>query len=106
VAEAVKANSIYKEEDTVVPRYDLPKLNMIEIFVENDYITEDRLFHTAAKTMQERRDARRQSLANRTDKSAEIQPLLDEIAQLRQDLLAANQEIVNLNIQAAQQITG
>jgi hypothetical protein len=41
-----------------------------------------------------------------TDKSAEIQPLLDEIAQLRQDLLAANQEIVNLNIQAAQQITG
>ncbi len=26
VAEAVKANSIYKEEDTVVPRYELPKL--------------------------------------------------------------------------------
>jgi FAD/FMN-containing dehydrogenase len=24
--EAVKANSIYKEEDTVVPRYELPKL--------------------------------------------------------------------------------
>ncbi|MBC7524589.1 MAG: FAD-binding protein [Flavobacterium sp.] len=28
VAEAVKANSIYKEEDTVVPRYELPKLLM------------------------------------------------------------------------------
>ncbi len=26
VAEAVKSNSIYKEEDTVVPRYELPKL--------------------------------------------------------------------------------
>jgi glycolate oxidase len=26
VAEAVKANSIYREEDTVVPRYELPKL--------------------------------------------------------------------------------
>jgi len=26
IAEAVKANSIYKEEDTVVPRYELPKL--------------------------------------------------------------------------------
>jgi glycolate oxidase len=26
VGEAVKANSIYKEEDTVVPRYELPKL--------------------------------------------------------------------------------
>lgn len=26
VAEAVKANSVYKEEDTVVPRYELPKL--------------------------------------------------------------------------------
>ena len=26
VAEAVKANSIYKEEDTVVPRYELPRL--------------------------------------------------------------------------------
>jgi glycolate oxidase len=26
VAEAVKGNSIYKEEDTVVPRYQLPKL--------------------------------------------------------------------------------
>ena len=26
VADAVKANSIYKEEDTVVPRYELPKL--------------------------------------------------------------------------------
>jgi glycolate oxidase len=26
VAEAVKANSTYKEEDTVVPRYELPKL--------------------------------------------------------------------------------
>ncbi|MBX7051258.1 MAG: FAD-binding protein [Flavobacteriales bacterium] len=26
VAEAVKANSVYKEEDTVVPRYQLPKL--------------------------------------------------------------------------------
>jgi glycolate oxidase len=26
VAEAVKANSIYKEEDTVVPRFELPKL--------------------------------------------------------------------------------
>jgi glycolate oxidase len=26
VAEAVKANSIYKEEDTVVPRYELPNL--------------------------------------------------------------------------------
>lgn len=26
VAESVKANSIYKEEDTVVPRYELPKL--------------------------------------------------------------------------------
>lgn len=26
VAEAVKANSVYKEEDTVVPRYNLPKL--------------------------------------------------------------------------------
>lgn len=26
VAEAVKANSVYKEEDTVVPRYEMPKL--------------------------------------------------------------------------------
>jgi glycolate oxidase len=26
IAEAVKANSVYKEEDTVVPRYELPKL--------------------------------------------------------------------------------
>lgn len=26
VAEAVKANSVYKEEDTVIPRYELPKL--------------------------------------------------------------------------------
>jgi glycolate oxidase len=26
VAEAVKANSVYKEEDTVVPRFELPKL--------------------------------------------------------------------------------
>ena len=26
VAEAVKGNSVYKEEDTVVPRYELPKL--------------------------------------------------------------------------------
>jgi glycolate oxidase len=26
VAEAVKANSVYKEEDTVVPRYELPAL--------------------------------------------------------------------------------
>ena len=26
VAEAVKSNSVYKEEDTVVPRYELPKL--------------------------------------------------------------------------------
>ncbi len=26
VGEAVKANSVYKEEDTVVPRYELPKL--------------------------------------------------------------------------------
>src|SRR5690606_13071203 len=26
VGEAVKSNSIYKEEDTVVPRYELPKL--------------------------------------------------------------------------------
>src|SRR5690606_35731553 len=26
VGEAVKSNSVYKEEDTVVPRYELPKL--------------------------------------------------------------------------------
>lgn len=26
VAEAVKSNSVYKEEDTVVPRYEMPKL--------------------------------------------------------------------------------
>src|SRR5690606_39839348 len=26
VAEAVKQNTVYKEEDTVVPRYELPKL--------------------------------------------------------------------------------
>lgn len=39
------------------------------------------------------------------EKSAEIQPLLDEIAQLRQELLDANQEIVNLNTQVAQQTT-
>lgn len=38
-------------------------------------------------------------------KSAEIQPLLDEIAQLREELLSANQEIVNLNTQIAQQAT-
>lgn len=38
------------------------------------------------------------------DKSAEIQPLLDEIAQLRQELLTANQEIVQLNLQIAQQV--
>lgn len=30
-----------------------------------------------------------------------IQPLLDEIAELRQELLAANQEIASLNIQVA-----
>ena len=40
------------------------------------------------------------------DKSEEIQPLLDEIAQLREELLLANQEIVNLNTQAAQQNIG
>jgi hypothetical protein len=37
------------------------------------------------------------------EKSAEIQPLLDEIAQLRQELLNNNLEIVNLNTQVAQQ---
>jgi hypothetical protein len=39
------------------------------------------------------------------DKTAEIQPLLDEIAQLREELLAANQEIVALSIQSVQQST-
>jgi superfamily II DNA or RNA helicase len=53
-------------------RYDLPKLNMYEIFVENDYKSKDRLFHSQAKTLNERREARRQSLKNRTDKASEI----------------------------------
>jgi hypothetical protein len=37
------------------------------------------------------------------DKSAEIQPLLDEIAQLRQELLESSTEIVKLSAQAVQQ---
>lgn len=38
------------------------------------------------------------------DKSAEIQPLLDEIAQLRQELLESSTEIVKLSAQTVQQL--
>ena len=53
-------------------RYNLPKLNVKEIFVNSDYRKGGLLFNGVAKTLTERRKARKESLINRVSKAAEI----------------------------------
>lgn len=53
-------------------RYNLPKLNIKEIFVKSNYKKEGQLFNGTAKTLTERRTARKDSLENRVKKAAEI----------------------------------
>lgn len=58
-------------------RYDLPKLNIQEIFVDSEFRKEGQLFNGIAKTMTERRKARKDSLKNRVLKASEIANSID-----------------------------
>ena len=51
--------------------YDLPKLNIKTIFTKSK-VRDYELFVTAAETLQERREARKDSMNDRTDKAAEL----------------------------------
>jgi uncharacterized protein YqgQ len=51
--------------------YDLPKLNMHTILTKSE-VKEGELVVRAAETLQERRDARKESMEDRTDKAVEI----------------------------------
>lgn len=74
--------------------------------VEELFRLYDKLFFsipvTGATNSHEYLVTRSSEVFSTEQKTAEIQPLLDEIAQLRQELLSANQEIVTLNTQLAQ----
>ena len=60
-------------------RYNLPKLNIKEIFVKSDYKKEGLLFNGTAKTLMERRKARKESLISRVLKASEIANNSNEI---------------------------
>lgn len=60
-------------------RYDLPELNIKELFVSSEFKKEGQLFNATAKTMTERRKARKDSLTNRVMQAAEIANHKDEI---------------------------
>jgi len=59
------------ELDYEIAGYDLPELRMHTIFTESE-VREGELFVRAAETLEERRDARKESIESRTDKAFEL----------------------------------
>ena len=60
-------------------RYNLPKLNIKEIFVKSEFKKEGQLFNSIAKTLTERRQARKESLDNRVIEASKIVNASNEV---------------------------
>jgi superfamily II DNA or RNA helicase len=85
--------------------FELPPLNVALIQVDGDHVSEDRLFAVSVSTLQERREARRESLTQRVAAAAAIANATTEPVVVWCDLNAESQALVRA-IPGALEVTG